>query len=221
MAISTTNEELKHKLLSLSDKFSHSVKTRWRSNISVLLSVILLLMITINIINTINFFIPQQIKRNAIQSLSEKIHSDLTLYQKIPHWHLFGISSSNTIAVTHLSLKLTGIIMDEEGRHSIAIIDTADGNEKLYRVGDTIPGGALIMAISSQEVIIQYLGRMERLPLHPIPDNNAPSNNQAISPDNNNPDNNNTGYNPGTNYPRVPGIQNYLNMLKELRNINQ
>lgn len=206
------NDELKSKVLlaikKLPESFN-SAKSNWQFKLSIILSVVLLIMILLNIVNSVYFFIPPQTKDNATQT-SVNMHSNSVLYQQISHWHLFGVSATSGIAVTQLSIKLTGILIDMQSKQATAIIDTPDGKEKIYHIGDALADGAIIYSISPHEVIIQYMGRMERLPLKPSLDNNG----QQNSPENNTVISNPIESNPTIN----PELGDYLNMLQRLRN---
>lgn len=217
MTTLTSNEVLKDKFVSLSDKYYQGFKSHWRSNISVLLTVFIVLLIIINIIGTINFFVPTEIKQNITQPISDSLRSDIALYRKIPHWHIFGIPPAKDLAVAHISVKLSGVILDVTGKQSIAIISTPDGKEKMYKVGDALPGGAVIYAITPQEVIIQYLGRLERLPLFLIQENKVQNNDPLI-----NPINPSSEIKQDTPSPNItPGTENYKELLQQLRKIAQ
>ena len=219
MAESILNEQRQSKISLLFDKFAESTKSsqiNWRSTISKLLSIVMVLMIMLTLFNTVMFFMPAHSKATPSQTVSPAQPNDAALYQKIPQWHLFGLSEGNALVVTHLSLTLKGVLMDVSGKQSLAIIDTPDGNEKIYHAGDALPGGAVIYSIKAHEVIIRYLGNMERLPLAASTDNNANSNNQS-----NTSDDNNSNTTPDYSAPNaIPGVQNYINLLKRFKNLN-
>lgn len=213
MATLTSHAVLKDRFITFSDKLYHSFKAHWRTNTSIILSVVIVILMITNIIGTVSFFMPQQIKQNTSQPIADSLRTDVTLYQKIPHWHIFGIPPSKDLAVAHIAVKLTGIIIDVTGKQSIAIIALPDGKEKMFMVGDVLPGGALIYAITSQEVIIQYLGRLERLPLFPITENKVQNNTPSINPVDSNP----TVIPENPNPSVTPNFENYRDMLKQLR----
>ncbi len=198
------------------NKVSQSIKSAkidWRKSISIILSMILLIMILQNIIGTAYFFLPQRDKFNtvppAVNTQMKKVS-----YKDISRWHLLGIAGINNLAVTQLSLKLTGILIDEGSKEAKAIIVTPDGKEKIYKVGDVLSGGARIYLISPREVIIQYMSRMERLPLKASQVNNVPSNNL--------PDNSAISTPTGTGSDDInPQINNYMNLLKRFKNLGQ
>lgn len=85
--------------------------------------------------------------------------------------HLFGepaavqaAPTQNVIDApeTRLSLTLKGIV---SGAAGIALIAEGSANEEVYRVGDALPGGAMLHEVLADKVILQRGGRFETLTL--------------------------------------------------------
>ncbi len=83
-------------------------------------------------------------------------------------WELFGSSTESVrtpmlqqAPATRLSLKLKGVMAAGEGGY--AIIADADGEDRVYRVGDELPGSARIEMIEARRVLIQHDGQTEAL----------------------------------------------------------
>lgn len=90
----------------------------------------------------------------------------------ISQQHLFGQydESMTDLPPTQLQLRLQGIAMgvaDNDG--SRALIATTGGLVKVYKMGDSVPGGAIIHQILRDRVILDQNGRFESLNL-PVPD---------------------------------------------------
>lgn len=85
----------------------------------------------------------------------------------ISDWHVFGQAPPPPSALpeTTLQLSLVGIMQAGLPELSQAIIATPDGQEKVYTVGEAVPGGATIRAIHAQQVILDRAGTLEELPL--------------------------------------------------------
>ncbi|MFA9462046.1 type II secretion system protein GspC [Thiohalorhabdus methylotrophus] len=67
---------------------------------------------------------------------------------------------------TRLDLTLKGILANQrEGGRQLAIIASGKEEEKVYRVGDAVPGGAEIVRIESRRVILRRNGVTEALTL--------------------------------------------------------
>lgn len=99
--------------------------------------------------------------------------ADAVPAQSVASMHLFGAAqtSTDTLAAaaadapeTRLNLKLRGILAANEATFSRAII--ASGNQdKVYSVGDTLPGGASVEAVLADRVLLRRAGRLETLRL--------------------------------------------------------
>lgn len=85
--------------------------------------------------------------------------------------HLFGESAAVQATPapsvidapeTRLSLTLKGIVSGPAG---IALIAEGSATEEVYRVGDALPGGAMLHEVLTDKVILQRGGRFETLTL--------------------------------------------------------
>ncbi len=70
-------------------------------------------------------------------------------------------SNSSDIPTTSLRLTLRGAIAG--GELGSAIIQGSDGQDRLYLVGDTIPGGSVLESVHAQYVVIRHQGNLQRL----------------------------------------------------------
>lgn len=97
--------------------------------------------------------------------------ADSESFARIPEAHLFGYYPSSAIAtvpITSAPLKLTGIIQfnsPQAEETAKALISIDGGIGKIYQEGEVLPGGLKITAISSEGVLLDRGGRLERLPL--------------------------------------------------------
>ncbi len=66
---------------------------------------------------------------------------------------------------TQLNLTLQGTLAMQNGKRQRAIIAGPDGKGKLYKIKDTLPGGALLHAIEADKVILFRGNGYETLPL--------------------------------------------------------
>jgi general secretion pathway protein C len=83
-------------------------------------------------------------------------------------WELFGSSTEaarpamlQQAPATRLSLRLKGVVAAGEGGY--AIIADAEGEDRVYRVGDELPGGAQIELIEARRVLLLHDGQTEAL----------------------------------------------------------
>lgn len=66
---------------------------------------------------------------------------------------------------TRLSLTLRGIVAVSSGSEGRALIAEGSADEKLYRVGDALSGGAVLHEVLRDKVILKRAGRFETLTL--------------------------------------------------------
>lgn len=86
----------------------------------------------------------------------------------IPDEHLFGSSKLGNMPITNLQLRVTGIVKvdaEQMGAYSKAYISIAGQASKIYQIGDTLPYGVKVYDITSDAVILENDGRLEKLPL--------------------------------------------------------
>ena len=62
---------------------------------------------------------------------------------------------------TRLPLSLRGLLSGE----GLAMIETSSSGTKVYRIGDTLPGGAVLKDVLSDHVLLERAGVIERLAL--------------------------------------------------------
>lgn len=96
-------------------------------------------------------------------------------YSSITTAHLFGEASTTAPEATHdaianapetsLSLQLRGAVAAGDSKYAHAIIADANGNEKVYFINSTVPGGATVQQIQSDRVILARNGQLEVLRL--------------------------------------------------------
>lgn len=80
---------------------------------------------------------------------------------------LFGeyLPNSDSIKASSLDLKVVGISFSGKSESSQVIIQSANGEERVYFAGDKLPGGAEIRKINKNHVVISYNGELQRLNL--------------------------------------------------------
>ncbi|MGF1643537.1 MAG: type II secretion system protein GspC [Thiotrichales bacterium] len=100
---------------------------------------------------------------------------------RISQLDLFGIAALQSNAVpedapeTQLNLKLSGIYALADETRGLALIGAGGAAEKLFKVGDIVPGNAKLSAVHADRVMLERGGRFETLRLP----SNAPSAGQS------------------------------------------
>ncbi|WP_454785174.1 type II secretion system protein N [Legionella sp. WA2024007413] len=92
-------------------------------------------------------------------------------FDAILHSSLFGVYVSDnlsTIKKSMLNVTLVGILFANEINDSQVIIRSADGEENTYKLGDSIPGGAVIKRIMASGILVERNGALESLSLPKI-----------------------------------------------------
>ena len=99
--------------------------------------------------------------------------SAILMAQTIASSHLFGrvvkggaVQSSVSAPETKLNLLLKGVIASSDAVNSVAFITAGQTTvEKSYKIGDNLPGGAVLKEIYDQRILLEYRGRIENLSL--------------------------------------------------------
>jgi type II secretory pathway component PulC len=85
----------------------------------------------------------------------------------IPDAHLFGQTDSE-MPITSLQLRVTGIVKKNDaqtGSVSKAYISISGQPSKIYQTGDDLPYGVKVYEITTDSVILENDGKLEKLPL--------------------------------------------------------
>jgi general secretion pathway protein C len=88
--------------------------------------------------------------------------------EKLANLHLFGQNIEqdiNALPETTLQLELKGIYSDPKQEMGSAIIAVPGQTDAVYLVGDTLPGGATVLDIYEDRVILKRAGQREVLML--------------------------------------------------------
>ncbi len=89
-------------------------------------------------------------------------------FDAILHSSLFGVYVSDnlsSIKKSMLNVTLVGILFANKITDSQVIIRSANGEENTYKLGDTIPGGAVIKRIMASGILVERNGALESLSL--------------------------------------------------------
>lgn len=89
------------------------------------------------------------------------------LIAHLPSAHLFGQSLARDVPITNLQLRVTGIVKSEKEEEALskAYISISGQPSKIYQLGDRLPYGVRVYAITKNAVILENNRRLEKLPL--------------------------------------------------------
>lgn len=82
----------------------------------------------------------------------------------LAHWHLFGQADDATLAQP-LARALRGVAASPDPAHGRAFLADAEGRDGSYRVGETLPGGSVLLAVHADGIEIRHQGQRRRVPL--------------------------------------------------------
>ncbi|MBI2785858.1 MAG: general secretion pathway protein GspC [Legionella longbeachae] len=90
--------------------------------------------------------------------------------QAILHTSLFGVYVSknlneSSVKKSMLNVTLVGILYANKIKNSQVIIRSASGEERTYKLGDKIPGDAVIKRIMMNGILVERQGALESLSL--------------------------------------------------------
>jgi general secretion pathway protein C len=89
----------------------------------------------------------------------------------ITNAHLFGVQpvaapapqDAATAPQSTIPLLLTGVVATDDPRGGLAIIGQQGQATRVYRVGETVPGGAMVHSVYSDRAVIDRAGHLEAL----------------------------------------------------------
>lgn len=105
---------------------------------------------------------------NADAGLQSKAKQES--FDSLMNSSLFGVYipkdiNGNSVKKSQLNVTIVGILFGNKAERSQVILRSASGDEKNYRVGDKIPGGAVIKRILAGGILVEYNGGLESLSL--------------------------------------------------------
>ena len=89
-------------------------------------------------------------------------------FNDILYSSLFGVYISNNLSSVKksmLNVTVVGILFANKINDSQVIIRSTNGEEKTYKLGDKIPGGAVIKRITASGILVERHGNLESLSL--------------------------------------------------------
>lgn len=104
------------------------------------------------------------------ESLNIPVATTENTFDSVLQSALFGVYVSNdlnenSVKKSMLNVTLVGILLANKKENSQVIIRAANGEEKTYHIGDTIPGDAMIKRIMAGGVLVERHGTLESLSL--------------------------------------------------------
>ena len=136
------------------------------------MSIVFILMFSLLIIVEWSTLIFSSITRPPLPAIAEEAHimNKKNSSNALLHSALFGVYVPNNLNDTSvkksmLNVTLVGILFANQINESQVIIRSASGDERIYKLGDKIPGGAVIKRIMASGILVEREGTLESLSL--------------------------------------------------------
>ncbi len=134
-----------------------------------LLSAFLSVAILIELMSGLKFYVNQESYAPPEKSRPASINTIVSIPRnKVVSAPLFGAFlpedlSGVALKNSTLHVKLLGVILSDNENESEVILGLTNGEQRIYHVGDTVPGGAVIKRINRDEVYVAHDGAVEYL----------------------------------------------------------
>jgi len=143
-----------------------SLNDNFKKRAAPITAIVLAAVLSISVVYTLwQWFLDVKLTKQKVVA-TELPTNDKTanLITSIPDEHLFGRSLTK-MPISSLGLRLTGIIKLDDPASSKALISMSGQPSKIYQVGDTLPLGVKIYAITQDTVVLENDDHLEQLPL--------------------------------------------------------
>lgn len=111
-------------------------------------------------------------KTSSLDELSPvlKVQPEISDYKVIVKANLFGHYVPKDlnhagIKQSLLDVEIAGILFSQKNEESQVILKESNGEQKIYKVGDSLPGGAVLKKILPNGIVVERDGELERLDL--------------------------------------------------------
>jgi type II secretory pathway component PulC len=158
----------------IDELISPLLTTIWGRRLGLGLLLVMALLMLVTFIETLvawrgDYYLTHPVRKPA-PSQANATNQLNTQIAAIPGLHIFGAygvaDRSSLLPVTSLQIKLVGIIKSAPEKLSRVLISESGQPARVYQVGDALPTtGVEISAITSDGVVLDNSGRLEKLPL--------------------------------------------------------
>ncbi len=148
------------------------ILNRYTRQLAMAASVLLVVVISLSVANSVLFFLEnrQPATAPATKQVQTANRGGGSTQIDIAALNLFGQVDAEPAPVevvdapvTRLNLELRGVFAAEDEKDSSAIIAEARKPGEIYRVGDRLPGNAILEAVFNDHVLLKRGNRLEKL----------------------------------------------------------
>lgn len=145
---------------------------RYSQRMALLISVVLVVLMGLIIADTVLFFIEDANRDHPSANATEANGGQATARPQIDiaGLNLFGMvqteAATETVVdapETKLNLDLRGVFTAEDQKNASAIVAEGAKQGELYRIGDRLPGNALLEAVFNDHILLRRGPRIEKL----------------------------------------------------------
>jgi general secretion pathway protein C len=153
---------------------------RHNRTLATIVSVVIVILMSLSVANTVLFFLESTSGQGAMNlgasetdkrnnNRSQRTDAGIESGNNIASLNLFGEQAvqAATVAVdapeTKLNLELQGVFNADVAEDSTAIVAELNKNGELYRIGDRLPGNAILDSVFSDHILIRRGTKLEKL----------------------------------------------------------
>ncbi len=149
---------------------------RYNRTLATLVSVVIVVLISLSVANTVLFFLENTsgqgssgIREAKTDSLKNTPRQKATKSIDVAALNLFGTEEIKTAPVaqdapeTKLNLELQGVFKSDVAKNSTAIVAERNKSGELFRIGDRLPGNAILDSVFADHILIRRGSKLEKL----------------------------------------------------------
>jgi general secretion pathway protein C len=153
---------------------------RHNRTLATIVSVVIVILMSLSVANTVLFFLESTSGQGAMNlgasetdkrnnNRSQRTDAGIESGNNIASLNLFGEQAVQAATVaadapeTKLNLELQGVFNADVAEDSTAIVAELNKNGELYRIGDRLPGNAILDSVFSDHILIRRGTKLEKL----------------------------------------------------------
>lgn len=153
---------------------------RHNRTLATIVSVVIVVLMSLSVANTVLFFLESTSGQGATNlgsgktdnqnnQRSQQTNSGIDSGNNIASLNLFGQEEVQAAAVTvdapetKLNLELQGVFNADVAENSTAIVAERNKSGELYRIGDRLPGNAILDSVFADHILIRRGAKLEKL----------------------------------------------------------
>ena len=149
---------------------------RHNHRLATLVSVVIVILLSLSVANTVLFFLENTSGQGASSIGEAKTDARYNKRQQAPaanidvaSLNLFGTAETKATSAaldapeTNLNLELQGVFKSDVPENSTAIVAESNKSGELFRIGDRLPGNAILDAVFADHILIRRGAKLEKL----------------------------------------------------------